>query len=159
MIVGVVADTHGYLDRRLVAAFGGVDAIVHAGDVGSAYVLDGLRRIAPLYAVSGNNDVPLGGLGLPGSLNIELGDVWLHVVHELRYATPPDGTQVVVFGHSHRQVNEWRNDILYLNPGAAGRRGFHSLQTAALLHIDSAAPRAEAVVLGPRLRQAPAGSG
>jgi uncharacterized protein len=157
MIVGVVADTHGYLDERLVTAFRGVVAVVHAGDVGSAAVLDELRAIAPVYAVFGNNDVPLGGLGLPEHLDVELEGVKLHVVHELPKARPHPDTNVIVFGHSHREVNEWRDGVLYLNPGAAGRRGFHAMQTAALLQIQDGELTVQPVVLGPRLQVGRAG--
>ena len=152
MIIGVVSDTHGYLDDRLVAAFAGVDAILHAGDVGSEVVLTGLQQIAPVHAVHGNNDVPLGKLGLPEHLDVMFGGVHIHVVHELPSARPAPNTQVIVSGHSHRQLAEWRDDVLFLNPGAAGRRGFHRLQTAALLRIEGGRPQAELVVLGPRLR-------
>ena len=62
--IGLISDTHGYLDPRLKPAFERVDAIVHAGDVGGPHVLDFLRDLAPLHAVYGNNDEKLGGLGL-----------------------------------------------------------------------------------------------
>ena len=152
MLIGVVSDTHGYLDPRLIDAFAGVEAILHAGDVGSDAVIEGLRELAPLYAVAGNNDIPLCNLGLPHTLDVELAGVALHLVHELPQAQPSAATRVVVFGHSHRQRNEWRDGMLYLNPGAAGRRGFHATQTAALLRIDGTSVEAEAVLLGPRLK-------
>jgi predicted phosphodiesterase len=60
-------------------------------------------------------------------------------------------SRAVIFGHSHRQICESRDGVLYLNPGAAGRSGFHRLQTAALLRIESGEPRVELLELGPRL--------
>jgi putative phosphoesterase len=151
LLVGVVSDTHGYLDQRLLEAFAGVDAIIHAGDVGHPDILTGLRAIAPLYAVQGNNDVPLTGLDLPENLDLNLGGLSIHVVHELRNARSLSAGEAVVFGHSHRQLCEWRHGVLYLNPGAAGRRGFHAIQTAALLRIEAAVPAVEPLILGPRL--------
>ena len=136
MLVGVISDTHGYIDPRLGAAFESVEAIVHAGDVGGG-VLDALREMAPLYAVHGNNDEKLGGLGLPLHLDFTLAGVRFHLVHQLPHARPEPGTQIVVFGHSHRTLVEDRSGVLYLNPGAAGRTGFHRLQTVALLRADS----------------------
>ena len=158
MLVGVVSDTHGYLDSRLIDAFRDVDVILHAGDVGGEAVLEGLRQMAPLYAVLGNNDVPLGGLGLPAHFDVELEGVSLHLVHELPHAKPSPATNAVVFGHSHRELCEWRDGVLYLNPGAAGRRGFHALQTAALLSIEDGRLNVERVVLGPRLTKVPLSS-
>jgi putative phosphoesterase len=152
VLIGVVADTHGYLDPRLPAVLEGVEAILHAGDVGATSVLDGLRQIAPVYAVRGNNDAPLGGLGLPARLDVELGGCRLHLVHELQEARPGPGASAVIFGHSHRPLLEWRQGVLFLNPGAAGRRGFHSLQSAALMQIEDAALLLPRIIeLGPRL--------
>jgi putative phosphoesterase len=148
MLIGVVSDTHGYVDPRLAPALTGVDAIVHAGDVGLG-VLDALRAIAPLYAVRGNNDDKLGGLGLPLHLDFELAGVPFHLVHQLPHARPGDA-RVVVYGHSHRTLIERRDGVLYVNPGAAGRAGFHRTQTIALLRIDGDAIDAEIIELGAR---------
>jgi len=156
MLVGVISDTHGYVDPRLDAAFRGVDAIVHAGDVGGAHVLDALRAIAPpasrpLHAVYGNNDEKLGGLGLPFIADFTLGGVRFHLVHQLPHARPPEGTQAVVFGHSHKALVEDRGGVFYVNPGAAGRAGFHRVQTVALLRITRGRVRhARIVEPGPR---------
>lgn len=152
VLLGLVSDTHGYLDARLVDALRGADLILHAGDVGSEAVLDGLRSIAPLHAVYGNNDLPLGKLGLPEHLDLTAGGLPIHLVHELPRARPSTHTRVVVFGHSHRQLVECRGDVLYVNPGAAGRRGFHALQTCALLLIQDGRPEVEQLTLGPRLK-------
>ena len=150
MLIGVISDTHGYIDPRLAAAFEGVEAIVHAGDVGGAGVLDELRRMAPLYAVRGNNDEPLGGLGLPLHADFELAGVRFHLVHQLPHARPERPARVVVYGHSHRTLVEDREGRLYLNPGAAGRAGFHRLQTVALLSIAGGEVDARIVELGAR---------
>jgi len=151
MLIGVIADTHGYVDPRIAPAFRGVDAIVLAGDVGGAHVLDALRQIAPLHAVHGNNDEKLGGLGLPFIDDFALDGVRFHLVHQLPHAKPPAATNVVVFGHSHKTLIEQRGDMLYVNPGAAGRAGFHRVQTVALLRLSRGkVARAEIVELGPR---------
>ncbi|MEX0750300.1 MAG: metallophosphoesterase family protein [Dehalococcoidia bacterium] len=151
MLVGVIADTHGYVDPRLAAAFRGVDAIVHGGDVGGTHVLEALRAIAPLHAVYGNNDEKLGGLGLPFIDDFALGGVRFHLVHQLPHARPPDDAQIVVFGHSHKTLIDRRVDVLYVNPGAAGRAGFHRVQTVALMRIARGiVSEARIVELGPR---------
>ena len=159
MRIGVISDTHGYVDPRLRAAFEGVGAIIHAGDVGGPHVLELLREIAPLFAVYGNNDEKLGGLGLHLHEDFLLEGVRFHLVHQLPHAKPEPGTQVVVFGHSHRTLIEDRAGVLYLNPGAAGRVGFHRLQTVALLDVDAGAVRdARIVELGARQPVAPPSS-
>jgi len=151
VLVGAIADTHGYVDPRIGAAFRGVGAIAHAGDVGGGHVLDALRAIAPLHAVYGNNDEKLGGLGLPFTEDVELGGVLVHIVHQLPHARPREGAGAVVFGHSHRALIERRDGVLYVNPGAAGRAGFHRVQTVALLRLAAGAVvDARIVELGPR---------
>jgi putative phosphoesterase len=152
MKIGVISDTHGHLDPRLRSAFPGVEAIIHAGDVGAESVLLALRDIAPVYAVCGNNDEPLSCLGLPQVLDLELAGVRIRVVHQVRDLGQTDSVHVAVFGHSHRQLCEVRGGVLHLNPGAAGRVGFHALQTVALLHLDAGVATAELLTLGPRLK-------
>ncbi len=137
MLIGIISDTHGYIDPRLAAAFSGVEAIVHAGDVGSQAVLEALRAMArPLYAVRGNNDEKLGGLGLPLHADFTLAGLRFHLVHQLPHAKPEAETQVVVSGHSHKTLIERREDVLFVNPGAAGRTGFHRLQTVMLMGVE-----------------------
>jgi putative phosphoesterase len=151
MRIGIVSDTHGYFDERLVAAFENVEAIIHAGDVGGLAVLEALQALAPVSAVQGNNDLPLGGLGLPVHLDVVLEGLAIHVVHELRQAKPAPRTRVVVSGHSHRPLIEQRDGKLFLNPGAAGRVGFHTVQTAALLDVEGGRVMATIIELGPRI--------
>jgi putative phosphoesterase len=150
MLIGVISDTHGYIDPRLWPVFEGIDAVVHAGDVCSESVLEALSKVAPVFAVRGNNDDKLGGFGLPERLDLVLEGVALHVVHQLPDARPSPEARAVIFGHSHRPLIEWRNDVLYLNPGAAGRSGFHALQTVALLRIEDGRLLPELVQLGAR---------
>lgn len=158
MLIGLIADTHGYLDPRIAAAFEGIGAIVHAGDVGGTEILDALRAIAPVYAVRGNNDDKIGGLGLPLLADFALAGLRFHLVHQLPHARPPAGTEVVVFGHSHRPLVEHRGDVLYVNPGAAGRVGFHRMQTVALLEATRGhIAEARIVELGPREQRRKAG--
>ena len=153
MLIGVISDTHGYLDPRLREAFAGVGAIVHAGDVGGPHVLEFLREMAPLHVVYGNNDEKLGGLGLRLHEDFTLGGVRFHLVHQLPHARPEPSAQVVVYGHSHRPLIDTREGRLYVNPGAAGRAGFHRLQTVALLEVARGrVGDARIVELGPRLQ-------
>jgi putative phosphoesterase len=149
MLAGVISDTHGYFDERVLPHFAWVDLILHAGDIGSMEVLERLGEIAPVFAVEGNNDEGL-GLGVELRLSLNLEGHRVQVVHQLPHAEP--GSDVVVHGHSHKLLNEWSGETLYVNPGAAGRRGFHALQSIALLRLElGMPPEAELIVLGPRL--------
>ncbi|HKC98011.1 MAG TPA: metallophosphoesterase family protein, partial [Methylomirabilota bacterium] len=94
-VVGVIADTHGLLRPQALAALAGVDLIVHAGDIGSAAILDDLATIAPLVAVRGNNDRDRWAAALPERVTTEIGGARLHVVHDLTtLRTDPAGLGV-----------------------------------------------------------------
>jgi putative phosphoesterase len=154
IVVGVVSDTHGQLHPWVREMLVGVDHIIHAGDIGSAEVLAGLRAIAPLTAVRGNCDWEAWAWSLPVQAEVELGGVRIlvgHVAGRLRetlgsrpvqkaegdsLARSSDrGFRVVVTGHSHRTESEERNGVLYLNPGSAGPERFGCPRTLARLLI------------------------
>src|SRR3954471_17435756 len=82
MRIGVISDTHGYLDPRAAVALQGVARILHAGDIGTPSIVDALEAIAPVDAVAGNVDV---GTSLarrfPGSRQILIEDVLIHMTH------------------------------------------------------------------------------
>src|SRR5439155_21233617 len=151
MLIGLIADTHGYLDPRVPPALKGVDLILHAGDIGAEGVLAALEHIAPVTAVAGNNDAKLAQLGLPLRVDMELDGVKLHLVHRLIDAAPGPGTRIVVYGHSHKALVAEREGMLWVNPGAAGRVGFHREVTLALLRVENGRYKAELVLLGPRV--------
>src|SRR2546425_9447790 len=81
-VVGVISDTHGLLRPEAVAALAGVDVIVHAGDIGSAAVLEALRQIAPIIAVRGNNGRESWAASLPEIVKTDVGGIRLCVVHD-----------------------------------------------------------------------------
>lgn len=149
MRVGVIADTHGWVHPAVVHLFAGVDHILHAGDVGSWDVLRALGAIAPVTAVRGNVDEGRATAALPLTADVVLAGRRVHVVHRLDPAAVPS-VEVVVFGHTHRIVVERRGGALWLNPGAAGRRGFHRELSVALLDLGAEPPATEVIILGPR---------
>jgi putative phosphoesterase len=125
-IIGVIADTHGLLRPSALAALAGSDAIVHAGDIGDPVVLDGLRAIAPVTAVRGNVDLQW-ARDLPDRATLALEARRILVLHDLKDLAIDTGHarfDVVVSGHSHVPKVEWREAVLYVNPGSAGRRRF-----------------------------------
>jgi uncharacterized protein len=127
MIVGVISDTHGLLRAEAIEALGGVDHILHAGDIGAPEVLAALVRIAPVTAIRGNVDIEPWARGLPETEVVELGGATIYMLHDLgRLDLKPEaaGIDVVVYGHSHQPKMEERNGVLYFNPGSAGPRRF-----------------------------------
>ena len=148
LIVGVISDTHGLLRPEALTALEGVDAIVHAGDIGSAAILDALRRIAPVVAVRGNNDRDAWAASLPEIVKTEIGGVRIWVVHNLQeLAANPASANVVISGHSHCPRVERRDGLLFLNPGSAGPRRFSLPIAVARIHLAPTGPRAEIVEL------------
>lgn len=156
-LVGVLSDTHGLLDPRVVSAFVGVDHIIHAGDVGGPDVLRELAAVAPVTAVRGNTDTAPWAWDLPAEAWVELCGRKVLVAHDLvRLLRHVDvsalDVSAVITGHSHRPVVEWRHEVLYLNPGAAGRRRFDFPKAVALLRITDRTLEPRTVILEPGVR-------
>src|SRR5262245_37323874 len=125
--VGIISDTHGLLRPEAVAALHGCGLIIHAGDVGNATVLDGLRSIAPTYAIRGNIDTEAWAARLPPTDIVAIGELSFYVLHniaDLDLDPPTAGFAAVVYGHSHQPAIATRDGVLYLNPGSAGPRRF-----------------------------------
>jgi uncharacterized protein len=139
LTVGVISDTHGLLRPEAADALQGSSLIVHAGDVGRPEVLEGLRAIAPTFAVRGNVDTGAWARALPTFDIVEAGGLHLYVLHDLA-ALDLDpklaGFAAVITGHSHRANAEMRDGVLYLNPGSAGPRRFTLPVTVATLRVD-----------------------
>ena len=135
--VGVLSDTHGWIDPQVRRVLTGVDCIVHAGDVLGFSVLQQLENLTSpeqVIAVAGNNDITENWPGLEGKLptvaEVPLPGGTLVVTHgnqfgsfpahaELRQAWPE--AKVVVYGHTHRMVCDQEGLPWIFNPGAAGR--------------------------------------
>ena len=150
MIVGLISDTHGLLRPEAVAALVGSEVIVHAGDIGAPSVLDGLRAIAPVVAVRGNNDRDPWAAAIPERVITEMGDTRVCVIHEidaLGLDPARERIAVVVSGHSHKPHIEHHDGVLFVNPGSAGPRRFSLPIAVARLHLGEDAPRAELVTL------------
>jgi putative phosphoesterase len=138
-MIGVISDTHGLLRPEALAALAGVERILHAGDLGDWSILERLRGIAPVTAIRGNIDVDGECAQLPAVEVVTITGrtfYMLHDRHALDLHPTAAGFDVVVSGHSHKPLIEWRNDVLYLNPGSAGPRRFSLPITLALVSID-----------------------
>lgn len=149
MKIGLISDTHGYLDPRVPEIFEGVEHILHAGDIGYASIILELERIAPVTAVLGNNDF---GMEYRETEVVEVGGTKFLVHHiveprrledslksRIKHATP----QVVMFGHTHKPFNEVIDGIHFLNPGYAGKQRFKQERSVAILHLEAGQRRLE----------------
>jgi putative phosphoesterase len=149
-IVGLISDTHGLVRPQALAALRGVDHIIHAGDIGSAAVLEALGAIAPLTAIRGNNDRDAWARQLPETEAVEVGGVWVYVIHDLNEIDldpAAAGFAAVISGHSHRSKVDERHGVLFVNPGSAGPRRFSLPIAVARLEIRAAKVRAQLVDL------------
>ncbi len=146
--IGVLSDTHGLLDKRIFAHFKDVDEIWHAGDIGSAEVLQALRKFKPTRAVFGNMDSGDVRYSLSEFYRFKVEDVNVLMTHIGGYPghynpwlipmfrkEPPD---LFVCGHSHILKVQYDSlfKMLTMNPGAAGKQGWQPCQTLLRFTID-----------------------
>jgi putative phosphoesterase len=124
----------------------GVDLIIHAGDIGSPDVIDGLSAIAPVRAVRGNIDKAPWAQQFPGDDVVEIAGRFLYVLHnrhELDLDPTAAGFDVVISGHSHKPSIDKVGGVLFVNPGSAGPRRFTLPIALAKLRITPQAIEAE----------------
>jgi putative phosphoesterase len=152
-LIGLISDTHGLVRPSVFDALEGVEMILHAGDVGAG-VLEELETIAPVRAVYGNTDSP-GTPGLSEALELEIDGIRIHVSHghELGAPTPERllatyAADVIVYGHTHRQLVVCVESRWVVNPGAAGQRRFNLKPSVGRLTIDRGNASVEIVELG-----------
>jgi putative phosphoesterase len=142
MKIGLLSDTHSYLDPRVLTYFENCDEIWHAGDIGSLAIVDQLESHKPVRAVFGNIDDKLMQARFPEDLIFECDGVKIFMTHiggsppnynpRVRKIFAAEKPDIFVCGHSHIlkvQRDAKLNNMLYLNPGAAGNHGFHHMKT------------------------------
>lgn len=143
MKIGLISDTHGYLDPCVAKVFAGVDHILHAGDIGPDLIIAQLGAIAPVTAVLGNNDC---SSCFPLTQVVTLGGRKFLVHHivtpnalrdELRERVNREQPHVLVFGHTHKPFNEVIGGVHFLNPGYAGKPRFNQARSVALLECSA----------------------
>lgn len=142
MKIGLISDTHGHLDARVFDYFKDCDEVWHAGDIGDRSVADALEKFKPFRAVFGNIDDKDMQARFPEDLRFICEGLTVFITHiggvppkyntrvkKLLSENPPD---IFICGHSHiLRVGKdpLINNLLYINPGAAGNHGFHSMKT------------------------------
>lgn len=161
MVVGILSDTHGYFHPELPEVFNDVDLILHAGDLGNPDILKGLQAIAPTRAVWGNVDGQEVRQTVPEHQRFDLEGLSVWMTHiggrpgkwdrRVRRSLRKSPPNIFICGHSHILRIERVSDLdrmLFINPGAAGRQGFHTVKTCVRLHLtEGKAQEAEVVHL------------
>jgi hypothetical protein len=139
MKIGLISDTHGYLDPRVAGIFAGVEHILHAGDIGPDRIIAELETIAPVTAVLGNND---GSPNFALTRTVDLGGRKFLVQHiispqalteDLKLRIAREHPAVVVFGHTHLAFSETINGVRFVNPGYAGKPKYGTQRSVAVL--------------------------
>jgi uncharacterized protein len=142
MKIGLLSDTHSYLDPKIFDHFKNCDEVWHAGDIGEQNVATELESFKPFKAVYGNIDDKRMQVKYPEDLYMTCEGLSILITHiggvpprynprvlkMLRMNTP----DIFICGHSHIlriKRDEGFNNMLYINPGAAGNHGFHAIKT------------------------------
>lgn len=159
----LLSDTHGTLDDRILEYASKADEIWHAGDIGTADVLDRLMKVKPTRAVYGNIDGHELRQMCPEHLSFECEGVkvlMIHIAGSFGKYTPQTKAlldeykpQLMVCGHSHILMvkKDTLRGHLHINPGAAGKSGFHTIRTLMRFVIDGKTIHdMDVVELGPR---------
>jgi putative phosphoesterase len=139
--VGLISDTHGYLDPAVFKHFANCDEIWHAGDIGDADLVDKLRAFKPLRIIYGNIDGSQIRSFVPAELVFECEGLKVAMTHiggypgkytfDARRLISENHPAMFICGHSHilKIMYDKQNNLLHINPGAAGNHGWHKVKT------------------------------
>ncbi|MEP7269790.1 MAG: metallophosphoesterase family protein [Saprospiraceae bacterium] len=168
MKIGLMSDTHSFIDLRLLDLFEDRDEIWHAGDFGSTDVIQRIERKRPLKGVYGNIDSPEIQSMFPNELKWQLGDFKIFMTHIAGYPgkytarvkkqLKEDPVDLFICGHSHilKIMKDPLLGHLHINPGACGHEGFHIFRTAVRFEIiENKLINLEVIELGERGKMGP----
>jgi putative phosphoesterase len=148
--LGLISDTHGFLDSGIMKFLENADEIWHAGDIGSLQVVETIQLIKPLKAVYGNIDNMEIRLLFPKVQMFSVEEVKVFMIHiggypghyekNIKEMLKKSHAKIFIAGHSHilKVIPDKELKLLHLNPGAAGKSGIHQLQTAMRFEIEGA---------------------
>jgi len=129
MRIGVLSDTHGHLDSRVLETLKSADMILHAGDIDCPEVLDALAQISTVIPIRGNMDYGNWSRDLPHEEFVDAANNLIYMIHDInRIDLDPAAANIgiVICGHTHRPSVAQKGEVLYVNPGSASfpRGGF-----------------------------------
>ena len=146
--IGLLSDTHAYWDEKYRKYFDGCDEIWHAGDIGSESLIKKLAEIKPIRAVYGNIDGQNLRMDFPKVALFNIGKVKVVMTHiggypgkynpEIKQILYTEKPNLFISGHSHilKVMFDKKLNCLHINPGAAGKTGFHKVRTLVRFSID-----------------------
>lgn len=163
MKIGLISDTHGYIDDRILHHLADCDLVWHAGDVGKNQVIDTLESEKTTLGVYGNIDDTLIRSRWPEYVFEEIEGVKILMIHiagaieryneKTRALIKKHQPDVLICGHSHilKVKRDQRFNLMHMNPGAAGNHGFHKVRTLLKFDIENGRlANLQAIELGPR---------
>ena len=148
MKILLLSDTHSFIDEKILTNCALADEVWHAGDIGSMHVADKIREIKPLRAVYGNIDGKELRSAFPLDQIFTIEGVKIWITHIAGYPKKYDDRikkelseirpKLMICGHSHilKVQYDRENEMLHMNPGAAGISGFHQVRTLLRFEID-----------------------
>lgn len=150
MKIGLISDTHSFFDSRILKYFENVDEIWHAGDIGDISILEKLQKIKPTKAVFGNIDALNIQMATQENLIFDCEGIKVFITHiggnfekfptRVQKIIKNEKPNLYICGHSHivkvRTIPEW-NNLICINPGAAGNEGFHQTKTIMTFEINN----------------------
>lgn len=145
----LLSDTHSYIDDTILKYVNQADEVWHAGDIGNLIVTDTIKKLKPLRAVFGNIDDYKARQEFPLNNRFMCEGVDVLITHiggypgkynpEIRKELESNPPKLFICGHSHilKVMNDKKYNLLHMNPGAAGKHGFHQVRTMLRFEIDS----------------------
>jgi putative phosphoesterase len=148
-VILILSDTHNYLDPRWLSYIEACDEVWHGGDIGTISIINEISKIKPVHAVYGNIDGPDVRNVYPLINRFKCEEVEIAITHIAGYPGKykPDANKILrekipdifICGHSHilKVMRDQAHDnMLFINPGAAGIHGFQTVQTAIKIKIE-----------------------
>lgn len=146
--IALISDTHGYIDEKMLKYLREADEIWHAGDIGSEHVLETLKKLKPTRIVFGNIDSHRIRTETTEHLRFMCEDVEVWLTHiggypgkyapQVKQGLKENPPKLFICGHSHILKVQYDKtlEMLHMNPGAAGKFGFHVIRTMMRFVID-----------------------
>lgn len=147
----LLSDTHSYIDAQILKFVKQADEVWHAGDIGQLEVTDTIKKLKPLRAVYGNIDDKDARAEFPLDLKFTLEGVTVWITHiggypnkynqRVREDLAMNPPKLFICGHSHilKVQFDKKLNLLHINPGAAGKHGFHKVRTMVRFEVDAGA--------------------